>query len=418
MRGALLCAAAAAGAARLARGETYLLEEFSDAGWRSRWVDSTWKGASMGKWEQSAGEWPADAGVNKGLRTSEAARFYGISHLLAKPFSNKGKELVVQFSVKNELRKSSFCGGGYMKLMGSKIDQAKFGGDTPYSIMFGPDLCGYDVSRIHLIFSYKGDNLLKKEDIKLDYQDKNEFTHLYTLHLRPDNTFTVYLDNKEKASGSLPEGWAFPAKEIEDPKDVKPADWVEEQTMKDPSDVKPTGHDDIPEQIVDPEAKKPSDWDDDADGAWEAPMIPNPAFKGPWVQKTMPNPAFKGPFVPKKVPNPAYDATVYAFPDIGSVGFELWVLDHGSIFDNIYVGDSLQEAQAIAERTFTPLVEKEKTVKKAIDDADKAKTEAEDKAKTEAHEKDPNPEGAPGHEDHDHGHEDHDHDHDHEKEEL
>jgi len=30
---------------------------------------------------------------------------------------------------------------------------------------------------------------------------------------------------------------------------------------------------------------QPEDWDDEADGEWEAPLIPNPEFKGPWTQK-------------------------------------------------------------------------------------------------------------------------------------
>ena len=30
-----------------------------------------------------------------------------------------------------------------------------FGGDDPYHVMFGPDLCGYDVSHIHMIFNHK-----------------------------------------------------------------------------------------------------------------------------------------------------------------------------------------------------------------------------------------------------------------------
>eukprot|EP01052_Picozoa_sp_SAG31_P064679 SAG31_NODE_23522_length_502_cov_1.136476_2_plen_56_part_00 len=34
--------------------------------------------------------------------------------------------------------------------------------------MFGPDLCSYDVSRIHLIFNKGGENLLKKDEIKLE----------------------------------------------------------------------------------------------------------------------------------------------------------------------------------------------------------------------------------------------------------
>ena len=36
---------------------------------------------------------------------------------------------------------------------------------------------------------------------------------------------------------------------------------------------------DKPEYIPDPEAKMPEDWDDDMDGEWEPPMIPNPDYK-------------------------------------------------------------------------------------------------------------------------------------------
>ena len=68
-------------------------------------------------------------------------------------------DIVVQFQVKNEDREYSFCGGGYIKLL-PKMDAIDFGGDTPYSIMFGPDMCGYDVSRIHAIFTdAEGKNL-------------------------------------------------------------------------------------------------------------------------------------------------------------------------------------------------------------------------------------------------------------------
>ncbi|KAL8537672.1 hypothetical protein ACS0TY_012706 [Phlomoides rotata] len=47
------------------------------------------------------------------------------------------------------------------------------------------------------------------------------------------------------------------------------------------------GYDDIPKEIPDPEAKKPEDWDDEEDGEWTAPTIPNPEYKGPWKAKTL-----------------------------------------------------------------------------------------------------------------------------------
>jgi hypothetical protein len=30
-----------------------------------------------------------------------------------------------------------------------------FGGDTPYSIMFGPDICGFGTRKTHVILPYK-----------------------------------------------------------------------------------------------------------------------------------------------------------------------------------------------------------------------------------------------------------------------
>lgn len=193
-------------------GEVYFEERFDDASWADRWVASEWKGKSeMGRWAWSAGDWFVDKSINMGIQTQDDVKHHAISARIPHPFSNKDKDLIIQFSVKHEKKEYSFCGGGYIKLM-SQIDQKKFGGETDYKIMFGPDLCGYDISRIHLIFNYKGQNLLKKDEIKLDYAEKDDYTHLYTLVLHPDNTFEVLFDQKEKAKGNLLDGWDFPQK--------------------------------------------------------------------------------------------------------------------------------------------------------------------------------------------------------------
>ncbi len=371
----------------LVSSTTYLYDDFSSVeAFEKDWIQSKWKSESdMGKWALTSGDWYGDKEINQGMQTSQDAKFYAISKKIEPSFSNKGKDLVVQFSVKNEKKGSSFCGGGYIKLLPKGTDQEKFGGDSPYFIMFGPDICGYDVSRVHLIFNHEGKNLLRKKDIKLEYADKDEFTHLYTLVVSPDNSYKVYFDLKERASGNLHDGdWDFPPKEIDDPTDKKPADWVDEKKIPDPSDVKPAGYDDVPEKIVDPEAKKPEDWDDNEDGAWEPPMIDNPAFKGEWKQKMMDNPAYKGEWKAKTIANKDFKENVSAFDDIGVVGFELWVVNSGSIFDNIYIGDSFKEAEELAAKTFLKAQEPEKAAKKAIDDKLKAEEEANKKESGEA----------------------------------
>ena len=93
----------------------------------------------MGEWKQTAGEHFADAS-DKGVQTSEDARFYGMSAKLDESFDNDGKDLIIQYTVKHE--QDLDCGGAYIKLMHGDVDQDTFGGDTPYSVMFGPDVCG------------------------------------------------------------------------------------------------------------------------------------------------------------------------------------------------------------------------------------------------------------------------------------
>lgn len=68
----------------------------------------------------------------------------------------------------------------------------------------------------------------------------DEYTHLYTLVVNPDNTYEVKIDNKKVESGSLEEDWDFlPPKKIKDPEAKKPEDWDEREKIDDPDDKKP-----------------------------------------------------------------------------------------------------------------------------------------------------------------------------------
>jgi calreticulin len=338
------------GLVAFATAKTYFKETF-DKDWEKRWVPSTFKESegTQGKWEVATGKFYNDAEADKGLRTTQDARFYQISAGFPE-FSNKGKDLIVQYSVKHE--QNIDCGGGYIKLHPSEgVDQKTYNGDTPYNIMFGPDICGSSTRKTHLIFNYKGKNHLIKKEIKAE---SDQFTHLYTLILHPDNTYEVQIDGNEVAKGSLKEDWdMLPPKEIKDPKASKPSDWVDEKMIPDPNDKKPEGWDDIPKEIADPAATKPEDWDDELDGEWEKPMIPNPDYKGEWSPKMIDNPAYKGEWVHPMVPNPDYyeDDTLYLYESNKYVGFELWQVKSGTIFDNIIVTDDVDEAKKFAELT-------------------------------------------------------------------
>merc|ERR1719298_342156 len=273
------------GSFAVASGKIYFSETFND-GWESRWTLSKWKESegTQGTFEASAGKWFKDAEEDKGIQTSEDSKFYGISASFDS-FSNEGKNLIVQYQAKYE--KDIECGGGYLKI-GPKVDDlTTFGDPTVYNIMFGPDKCGY-TKRTHLIFNYKGKNVLKKSD--LSYKQEGEGTsHVYRMTLKPDNTVRVDIDEEKIYEGSLKEDWeVLKPKEIPDPDDKKPDDWVDDS------------------MIDDPETKKPDDWDDEEDGEWEAPMKDNPEYKGEWNAKRISNPAYKGYWEAKKIANPEF----------------------------------------------------------------------------------------------------------------
>jgi calreticulin len=372
----------------VASGKIYFSETF-DSEWESRWVKSQWKDSegTQGKWALTAGKWSNNAKEDQGIQTAEDSKFFGISASFD-TFSNEGKELIVQYQAKYE--KDVECGGGYLKIGPKMEDPSKFGDPTVYNIMFGPDKCGY-TKRTHLIFNYKGKNVLKKSD--LEYKQEGEGTsHLYRMILKPDNTVRVEIDEEKIYEGSIKEDWeVLKPKTIADPEDKKPSDWVEDAMMDDPSEKKP---DDWVEEkrIVDPEAKKPDDWDDDEDGEWEAPMKDNPAFKGEWIAKRISNPAYKGFWEAKKIDNPEYedDDAIYKFSEFGFIGFDLWQVKGGTIFDNVIVCDDKSEADAFAAK-WKALSEVEKTEKKKEEDS---KKESDKKKEDEADDDDDDEEDA------------------------
>jgi len=373
----------------ISNAEVYFSETF-DGDWASRWVPSKARESegTQGTWDVTPGKYYNDAEKDKGLHTTTDARFYQISAELPKSFSNKDKELILQYSVKHE--QNIDCGGGYIKLLPSGLNQEKFTGDDAYYVMFGPDICGHSTKKTHVIVSNKGKNYLTKKNINAE---TDEWTHLYTLVIKPDNTFRVLIDGKEVSTGSLKDDFdILPPKQIKDPNAKKPADWVDAKTIADPEDKKPEGWDDIPAELADPDAKKPEDWDDELDGEWESPMIDNPDFKGEWSARTIPNPEYKGEWVHPLIDNPDYseDNNLYLFEDIKFVGFEVWQVKAGTIFDNILVTDSQEEADKWAELTKATQAG-EKKAKESADAFAKANQPAEteeDEELDEADEKD------------------------------
>lgn len=91
----------------------------------------------------------------------------------------------------------------------------------------------------------------------------------------PDNTYEVLFNGSSDKKGNLLEDFeppVNPPKEIDDPEDKKPADWVDEKQIADPDAKKPDDWDeDAPYEILDEDATKPEGWLDD-----EPQVIPDP----------------------------------------------------------------------------------------------------------------------------------------------
>merc|ERR1739844_885295 len=280
---------------------------------------------------------------DQGIQTSQDAKFYALSAEF-KPFSNVDKPLVIQFTVKHE--QNIDCGGGYVKLFDCKLDQADMHGDSPYNVMFGPDICGPGTKKVHVIFEHKGKNHLIKKDIRCK---DDVFTHLYTLILNTDGSFEVLIDNEKAESGTLTDDWDFLP----------------------------------PKKIKDPEAKKPEDWDDEMDGEWEPPMIDNPEYKGEWKPRQIDNPDYKGAWVHPEIDNPDYNPAdaegIAKYEENCKIGFDLWQVKSGTIFDNLIIADDPAAAKKAGEELRAVTKEGEKKMKDAQDEEERKKADEEAK---------------------------------------
>jgi len=117
-------------------------------------------------------------------------------------------------------------------------------------------------------------------------------------------------------------------------------------------------------------------------------MIDNPEYKGVWKPKQIDNPAYKGPWVHPEIDNPEYseDPNLYLFKDLGVIGFDLWQVKSGTVFDNIIITDSVQRAEEFGNETWGKTKEPEKKMKDGQDEAERKKEE-EERLKREAVEK-------------------------------
>ncbi|CAI5759548.1 unnamed protein product [Candida verbasci] len=361
--------------------------------------DSPWKVSNAKKFDQGrdeivryTGKWSIEpsykypAFINdKGLVMKSKANHYSISYKLPNTINNINQDLVLQYEVK--LQNGFDCSGAYIKLLDeSPLGYLSFSSETPYQIMFGPDKCGSE-NKVHLIFRKLLPNgLIEEKHLKQNPMARiNDLTNLYTLIVRKNSDFEIRINGEVAKAGNLIKNSnlfnppIFPPTEIIDENDEKPLDWDDKLYIADPNSKKPIDYDDkyAYPTIPDPNAEKPDEWNESEPiyiqdpksddqlivnpkcehgcGPWSPPRIPNKDYKGPWFPEQILNPNYKGVWEPRKIKNPDYyenDHPGQLDKPIGGIGFELWTMDSGILFDNIYLGNSNEEAELIGNQTF------------------------------------------------------------------
>lgn len=173
--------------------------------WEENWVYSKHPGKEFGKFKLTAGKFYNDAEKDKGnlimgawrmllhenvwnfqtnldnivtgIQTSEDAKFYAISRKF-KPFSNKDKPLVIQFTVKHE--QNIDCGGGYVKLFDCSLNQEDMHGESPYLFMFGKKYVMNEFEWIYTMTSIPGGLWYCQSDVLFLFSTIcSMFTNLY-----------------------------------------------------------------------------------------------------------------------------------------------------------------------------------------------------------------------------------------------
>ncbi|KAG2423069.1 hypothetical protein HXX76_015585 [Chlamydomonas incerta] len=403
---ALAVCAAAEDAGRVLKSrlksDALFFDDFDGSDWSERWKHSTADKYTGRFTTAQAKDW-----TDKGLKMPEKNKHYGLAALLAAPVEpvvGPGAPLVVQYEVKYS--EGVTCGGAYLKLLSADpaLAPESLVDSTPYSIMFGPDKCG-GPGKVHFILRARNPNgtITERHLASPPVPDASDYTHLYTLKISPDHKYEISIDGEVKSSGDLlAEGMVapplLPPREVPDPEDSKPADWVELAVIPDPNATKPADWDDREKvedeaaakprgwldnespMIDDPAAKKPYEWDEEEDGEWtpnqianpkckvgcgewKRPLKANPAYKGAWKPPVIDNPDYKGPWTQRRIPNPDFyedEAPIAnSVAPIGGVALELWTIDGGYMYDNLLITRDPQQAALALEQLWKPRHEQE-----------------------------------------------------------
>ena len=246
------------------------------------------------------------------LVTKSRSSYAAISAKFKEPIDNKGRDLVIQYEMRPQM--AFTCAGAYIKLFRSPtFSPSELTNETEHIIMFGPDKCGAK-SAVQFIYHHQHpirNKFLEKVATKTPKVPEDLLTHLYTLIVRRNNTYSMLIDNVEKSSGSL----YFDV----EPRLLEPREFTEE---------KPSDYNNKDEWIVDKNDKKPEDWNDNVE--WKPRAIRNPNYGKEWKPTVTRNPYYFMDMHPSD------------FEPFTGIGFELWAVNRELAFSNVLIAHDEQ----------------------------------------------------------------------------
>ncbi|EAY04982.1 Calreticulin family protein [Trichomonas vaginalis G3] len=129
--------------------------------------------------------------------------YSAVSTKFKHPINITEKDFVLQYEMRAEF--AFTCSGAYIKLFAGDFDPTKLTNETNYALMFGPDRCSSS-KKVHFILNefnrspYKFKQLVM-QDPPIPFDDT--MTHLYTLIIRKNGTYSILIDNVPAKNGAF-----------------------------------------------------------------------------------------------------------------------------------------------------------------------------------------------------------------------
>lgn len=275
--------------------EQLFWDNFSDPFVMKRWMQSRSTNFD-GKWSNDLSYPPMARKNERGLVITDHQKSSIISYKLPAPIYHMNQTIIIQYEVRAQIL--YHCFKAYLRVHTTDFDPFHQTNETHRTIEFGPVHNQRRTKSILNFFINSTDDKHKIEkfiDVPFD-----EIPHLYTLIIRPNNTFEYMIDAMSFLNGTFTDSFRIPIVEpkyIPDPTDKKPSDWVDDEFIPDTNAKKPDDWDENepeyiphprhrrmplgwnenePEKIPDPKDKPPEHWNDQLYGEYKPRMFLTP----------------------------------------------------------------------------------------------------------------------------------------------